>query len=428
MTPSPDRESELARTRKEKKSKKPSYVARKRAASPAAASSATMATGSIAGPSTGASSTGPSGCVVGSLSAAGPPSAGPSASGLSLAGLSLADSSSSAGPSSSSAGLSKTRFLAPFSAHPSLVGSSSAGPSAAGPSAPMASSFSGLSATAPSFPGPPLAGSSAGPSSSAGEEASLDSARLVQAKRTVAIIRAHDEGRLKLWGTGISHDVVVECRGHAWKCHYEILTRECKWFSENDAWYDDREGRVITLGMDNHDPVRLGYCLRFMYEKAYDFGTFQPDDPLSVNNIRTNVFMYNCGSSINYQNLMDYTVRNLYQYGRDLKPFLDTLPPAANHLPAGFVAELRITLSETVGHNENAMIFFSLRTAVASIMESILPWLCQHPSFCAATKDSVVWIRLLAQVETDIKQMNELGHVYGDGPLSTYVFAPPPES
>ena len=138
--------------------------------------------------------------------------------------------------------------------------------------------------------------------------------------------------------------------------------------------------------------------------------------------------MYNCGSSINYQNLMDYTVRNLYQYGRDLKPFLDTLPPAANHLPAGFVAELRITLSETVGHTENAMIFFSLRTAVASIMESLLPWLRQHPSFCAATKGSVVWIRLLAQVEKDIKQMNELGHVYGHGPLSTYVFAPPPES
>lgn len=136
--------------------------------------------------------------------------------------------------------------------------------------------------------------------------------------------------------------------------------------------------------------------------------------------------MYNCGTSISYQNLMDYAVRNLHQYGRDLKAFLATLPPAANHLPAGFVAELRITLAEAIGHTENPEIFFSLRTAIASIMETLAPWLRNHPSFCAATKDAQVWIRLLAQVDKDIKQLNELGHVYGDGPLSTYVFAPPP--
>ncbi|KAK1829817.1 hypothetical protein QBC39DRAFT_373346 [Podospora conica] len=455
MAPSPDRESGVALTRKEKKGKKPSYVQSKQAtacSSAAASPSATMmqsGSGSIAGPSKVASSAGHSAAGDGSPSS-GSSSAGPSATGLSLANLSLADhpaepsssgSSSSDGPSSpgpSSGNPPLASFLAsrsagsslagPSTAGPSSAGSSSAGPSA-GPSAPM-----GPSAAAIPFPGPSIAG----PSSSSGGDKKkkkkkmsknkgkgkevVDPARLAQAMKTTSIVRAHDEGRIKLWGTGLHHDVVIECQGATFKVHHEILTRESTWFRDNGCWPDDREGRVITVGMNSHDPMRLGFCIRFMYEKSYEFGTFKPDDPLSVNNMRTNVFMYDCATSIRYQNLMDFTVRNLYQYARDLKKFLATLPPAANQLPPGFVQELQTTLLETVNHTDNPLIYFQLRTAMASVMEVFLPWLRNHPAFVAAIQHGQIWKRLLEIVDKDIDQMNNLGHVYGDTELATMDF------
>ena len=141
-------------------------------------------------------------------------------------------------------------------------------------------------------------------------------------------------------------------------------------------------------------------------------GNFDPEDPLSVNTIRQNCFMYNAGTSLAYQNLMNHAVRKHYKYGRDLAPELETLPPAANHLPPGFVNELRITLNENFDHPENPTIFYAQRSAVASIMESFLPWLRQHPGFCAAIKGDPVWDVLLVKVEADIKEYQELGHVY----------------
>jgi len=83
---------------------------------------------------------------------------------------------------------------------------------------------------------------------------------------------------------------MMECRGITWPVHYEILAREIPMFANPDRWPEDRvssqhysfihcgihslimlspqEGRVIRCTMNSHDPMRLGYCLRFMYDKG----------------------------------------------------------------------------------------------------------------------------------------------------------------
>ena len=142
--------------------------------------------------------------------------------------------------------------------------------------------------------------------------------------------------------------------------------------------------------------------LMFPGDVAYDGADFNVTDPLDGEFFRKNVFMFINGASINYSGLLAYSTGKLAVATDCIESFVRTVP-ALTRDTSRLVFPLRIALQmmfEQGGREAMA----PLRTSMARLMLSLLPWLMANEGFLATYRVDAGWQGLVVNCCDDINQ------------------------
>ncbi|QUC18317.1 uncharacterized protein UV8b_02558 [Ustilaginoidea virens] len=212
---------------------------------------------------------------------------------------------------------------------------------------------------------------------------------------------ATQTGDDSLWLRPLGADIVVRVAHETFQVHRSVVEPQSTWFRENLP-APDLNGTPIEVNLQVcHIPI--GYTLRFMYTKRLEICRYDREHPRDLIHIPRSALLYIGATDLGVEAMQLHIVQLLRQTAHDLSVYLSTALAnrKMNHQDIlGAFDHLRNALE--VAHSYCCQDDkLQLRLALAQILDTLLPFLIQHPEVLDLFS-SDVWRKYSANISMDL--------------------------